>query len=1133
MDCEVSQRMFNRVLAAVAVVFLSFGLSQGEADRLATSLEALQEQLPAGVFPAVARTLQGDNADAYRVVAGRAGESVVYRAENAAHGMATEFAPDGVRVAVRKGSAWSWGMALSGYGRRGAVQPVSAAQLRADGIRVDYAYDEGIAAWYVNGRLGLQQGFTLSRRPAGASGAGEVEVRLSLTGVAAQVDAGGRAATLRQLGGPGHQRYAGLYVYDAAGRELPARLASSAAGLSVLVDDREAQYPVVIDPFIQRGKTAAADGAAYDYFGESVSVSGDTLVVGAGGHEVNGVAGSAYVFVKPSGGVWAGATQVAKLTASDGAAGDEFGFSVSISGDTIVIGAWRDDDTVTDSGSAYVFVRPSGGWRNATQTAKLSAADVDATDPWSGSGFGRSVSVSGGTIVVGALWNDDAKGAAYVFEKPSGGWQDATQTAKLTAPDGSDGDLFGHSVSVSGDTIVVGAHADEPHGTFSGSAYVFEKPSQGWVDATAAAKLRASDGAAWDIFGHSVSVSGDTIVVGAPWDGANGFHSGAAYVFVRPSSGWVGHLLERGKLVADDGAAWDEFGYSVSVSGDTIVVGASGDDDKGSAYVFAEPSGGWFYASQTEQTDKLTAADGSSLDDFGRSVSVSGGAIVVGAPWKDDNGTDSGAAYIYDYEEPIPGKLTASDGAAGDELGWSVSVSGDTIVVGAPGDDAGRGAAYVFVRPGGGAWADATQQARLTFSHGDADDDFGTSVSAAGDLIVVGAPAAVENPYHHPHPATGAAYVFEKPAGGWVNASETIALLADDGAAGDEFGHSVSVSGDTIVVGAPGDGSAGSAYVFVRPRRGWGTRGAGTAYFSTRHDAKLTASDGAANEDFGTSVSVSGDTIVVGAPGHDRVAPNLLYDTGLAYVFVSSGMGWVDATETARLAAADAAAEDYFGASVSVSGDTVAVGAFGDDDNGAGSGSAYVFAAPIGGWSGTATQAAKLTADDGAAADAFGYAVSVSVSGDTMVVGSPGHAGTGAAYVFMKPAGGWVNATQTDKLTAADGAANDDFGHAVSVSGDGVVVGAPGGDALGTDAGAVYVYPNDEPAPAILMPVQQVEVTASSAGSGYAVSVSGDTLALGAPYEDMSHQDRVVNLSDECVCLLPFGIILQGEDMFV
>ncbi len=327
----------------------------------------------------------------------------------------------------------------------------------------------------------------------------------------------------------------------------------------------DAQMPV------EKTKLLASDGAAADLFGCSVAISGDTAVVGAYGDDDNGdLSGSAYVFVH-SGAAW---TQAAKLVASDGAVGDYFGYSVSISGDTVVVGAYHDDDMGDSSGSAYVFVRNGIAW---TQAAKLVASDGAANDY-----FGWSVSISGDTAVVGAYLDNDMgsdSGSAYVFVGSGIAW---TQEAKLVASDGKAGDQFGYSVSISGDTAVVGALYDGDMGNNSGSAYLFVRSGTTW---TKVAKLVASDGSESDFFGYSVSISGDTAVVGAYFDDDNGGASGSAYVFVGSGNAWT----QEAKLVASDGAASDNFGRCVSISGDTAVVGADGDDGRvviGSAYVF-------------------------------------------------------------------------------------------------------------------------------------------------------------------------------------------------------------------------------------------------------------------------------------------------------------------------------------------------------------------------------------------------------------------------------------------------------------------------------------------------------------------------------------------------------------------
>ena len=262
-------------------------------------------------------------------------------------------------------------------------------------------------------------------------------------------------------------------------------------------------------------------------------------------------------------------------------------------------------------------------------------------------------------------------------------------------------------------------------------------------------------------------------------------------------------------------------------------------------------------------------------------------------------------------------------------------------------------------------------------------------------------------------------------------------LTASDGSAGEGFGVAVAVDGDIAVVGADDNDGKGAVYVLSKQSGAWSEVG------------KLTASDGVSGDDFGVSVALDGDTVVVGASGDDG--------EGSAYVFTKPNTGWATANETAKLATFGGSAGDDFGTSVAVQGETVVVGATGDDDNGGGSGSAYVFAKPANGVWATATETAKLTAFDGAAGDRFGN--SVAVDGDTLVVGSwSDDAYAGSAYLFIRPAGGWATANETARLTASDGAAGDWFGTSVAVDGDKVAVGASGNDDSGSQSGSAYVF---------------------------------------------------------------------------
>jgi len=536
----------------------------------------------------------------------------------------------------------SWGVSLRGIGRGGSVHDVQAPEIVQTDAQVEYRRG-ALTEWYRDLAVGVEQGFTIHESPPGN---GKLVLHLDLnTDLTGVLDVDERGLSF--AGAEQTLRYDHLAAYDANGIELEAKFIYNPSQVVIQVDDRQAAYPVTIDPFIYlEQKVIAFDGAADDYFGYSVALSGDTALVGAVGDD--SVTGAAYVFVK-SGGIWA---FTAKLTASDGVADDYFGWSVALSGDTALVGASWDDGY---KGSAYVFVKPGGGWATGTETGKLTVSDGEAYDF-----FGNSVALSGDTALVGANYDDGYKGSAYVFVKPGGGWATGTETAKLTASDGLAYDQFGISVALDGDTALVGAYLNEP----TGSAYVFVKPGGGWATGTETAQLTASDGEGGDGFGWSVALDGDTALVGAYLDdmdfGMGLVDEGSAYVFVEPGGGWVTGT-ETGKLTASDGEPSDQFGISVALSGATALVGANLDDmdfvDEGSAYVFAEPGGGW---ADDSETAKLTASHGAADDGFGVSVALSGETALVGASGDD---LARGSAYFH-YPHTDVGVSTAFNAAS-------------------------------------------------------------------------------------------------------------------------------------------------------------------------------------------------------------------------------------------------------------------------------------------------------------------------------------------------------------------------------------------------------------------------------------------------------------------------------------
>ncbi|HXM21637.1 MAG TPA: hypothetical protein VN948_10280 [Terriglobales bacterium] len=396
--------------------------------------------------------------------------------------------------------------------------------------------------------------------------------------------------------------------------------------------------PLVADPWAQMAKLTASLDQSGLFFGTSVAISGDTVVIGQTD------AGQALVFIKPKSG-WRNMTQTATLIPSDGNGCNFFGASVAISGDMIVVGASQDAWWCrTGLGAAYVFVKPAGGWSGTlTQTAKLTASD-GAT----GDALGASISVSGNTVVSGApgTYPFGAPGGAYVFVKPASGWVNETQTAKLTASDGLTGDQLGYSVSISSNTVVAGA----PLATVGaiqapGAMYVFMKPAGGWANSTQTAKLSASDGRPNDYLGYSVSADGNTVLGGATF-ATGGPHDsdGAAYVYVEPPSGWV-NMNETAKLTApNDGTG--ALGFSVALDNNIAVAGApyinyGQNFAGGAAYVFVKPKSGW--ATGSSKT-KLVGSDAKFSAEMGSSIAVDGHTVVAGAPAIN---RDTGAAYVF------------------------------------------------------------------------------------------------------------------------------------------------------------------------------------------------------------------------------------------------------------------------------------------------------------------------------------------------------------------------------------------------------------------------------------------------------------------------------------------------------
>jgi len=402
---------------------------------------------------------------------------------------------------------------------------------------------------------------------------------------------------------------------------------------------------------LQQAEFWPSEIAGNDYFGQSVAISGNTAVVGAYQHDTGGMgdSGAAYVFVR-SGATW---TQQQELTAADPGAKDHFGWSVAVSGNTVVVGAPNHTNGVSFCGAAYVFVRSGVYW---TQQAELDGGAFDDE-------LGSSVALSGNTVLAGVPYYDTATqedaGAVYAYTRSGATW---SAPDILVADDGVASDYFGANggVALSGNTALIGSsnHSSATIDTL-GAAYIFTRSGTTWSQR---AELTPADGAKEDYFGGSVAISGGTALVGAMFHTTTGgTWGGAAYVFTGSGATWTQQAEWEGA------ANMDDLGTSVALTGNMALVGAPyqavGEKTLvGAVDVYTRSGTKW-----TRQPD-LSASDGDADDDFGGAVAISGSTALVGAKWHDVTPmTDAGTAYVYQFPPPKPviSKLRPASGRRG------------------------------------------------------------------------------------------------------------------------------------------------------------------------------------------------------------------------------------------------------------------------------------------------------------------------------------------------------------------------------------------------------------------------------------------------------------------------------------
>ena len=564
--------------------------------------------IPRGLRMAMISTLQKDAPKTFQLKKGVLTKGVqTFLASNLPQRLTTMFHPSQTQLLSQPGEEnWQFSIKLDSVGYEGKVKPVSLAQRKAAGNRMTYTYKGtkgALSEWYINGPLGVEQGFTLSSEPQSRpSKQALLVLKLAFsTNLRAEMLPSKQGIVFRTADGKKSLYYRELFVKDAKGKTLPARMKLDGKQIILLVDDSKATYPIEIDPvFNTQTKVLSNDATEDDNFGYyslAIDDSGDRAVVGA---VYEGGTGTAYIFTR-SDTTW---TQEQKIFASDRALTDRFGRAVAISGEYIVVGAPDKDSTGSNSGSAYIYNY------NSTSSVWVQQQILTASDAAAGDQFGFSAAIVGDTVVVGAPNDDSGSGAVYAFVRSGTTW---TEQQKLTG----DGGNFGEALALNTDNVAIGAPSDDGTGNPGGAAYVFTRSGTTW---TQEQKIQPSNPSSAALaFGRSLDLDGDDLVVGIPQSGSS--FTGSAAVYTRSGTTWS---LQQ-TLNASDADQLDFFGTSVAIDGGFVVAGAPGEGLTGSVYTFTRSGSTW------SQTQKLTPSDVSTFVGFGRAVSLGASITLVGS----------------------------------------------------------------------------------------------------------------------------------------------------------------------------------------------------------------------------------------------------------------------------------------------------------------------------------------------------------------------------------------------------------------------------------------------------------------------------------------------------------------------
>ncbi len=720
-------------------------------------------------------------------------------------------------------------------------------------------------------------------------------------------------------------------------------------------------------------------GGKYAQFGTSISIDGNRALVGS----PNAVGMSAVYVFEYTDDLWV------KTDVITPNIDDFYGVSVSLYGNRAVIGA-------PYSNTVDVFELQDNSW---VKTARLTQEDV--------SGFGSSISVFGDRLIVGVhTLPGDYFGTAYIYDLIDGVW---SLSKKLSSQNiSTDSQLFS-TVSLSNNFALVGASYENNR---TGAVYAYQFQNQEWQSFD---KLTASDASANGLFGSSLAMSNNKLVITSPGKELTNKEKGSAYVFEYINQSWE----ETTQLSVMNEVGDSVFGVSVDMNDSSILIGSynqvSFNGTPGSAYLFDKDSGSW------SLTQKLLPNDVNAGRAFGVSVSLANGHILIGNPADSQQASTSGAIYSFETNNNTVTQKQKifAEGATFFAFARAVSIDGDRALIGSMGDERNshRGGAYIYDKIQG-VWTLTTSLKPLT---PDFPEIVGLSVSLFGDRAMVSATSSDTN--------TGAVYVFDLVNDQWSQSSRI--TLNEDGFSS-SFGSSIDLQNNRVIIGDFSDNelaeNSGAAYIYELVDGNW------------TKVIKLKPSNPSIGGNFGSSVSLSGDRVLIGANGNGA---------GSAYVFDLIDGEWI---ESQLLTANQIYFDGNFGISVSLDGDSALIGANQDSENGYHSGSAFVFERINNNW----LETGKLVASDGVADDSFG--VSVSLSNNIALIGSSGKfnsVATGSGYLFSKTDGTWL---EKIKLNASDKKSGDEFGFAVSLSGNNALIGSYRDDDKGIDSGSAYVY---------------------------------------------------------------------------